>query len=281
MKKLICLGTALLLLLTGCSDAHASMKSAADPLMSVGKTTITKGDVYNFLKKSASGMIIQDALDKIVEAEVEVTPEMEESARSTETLYKTMYGDAYEDMVKAYGYEDAEDFYNRALLASAKENELIKKYVKENLETVATEYAPKKAIVMDFNTVDDADLAKTELDAGSEPAKVLVNYESTASGAEEIVTAQSGYPSEVLAVLNSISADDGYAKIAGSDGKVYLIKLISSDVNDFADEFVESIYQTGTFSTDAVAHYLKKYNFSIHDRETYDALKTAYPDFIK
>ena len=48
MKKLMCAGLALLML-AGCKDATAALANSKETLMTVGDTTITKGELYNMM----------------------------------------------------------------------------------------------------------------------------------------------------------------------------------------------------------------------------------------
>ena len=72
MKKILCLlSFALLVTLTGCKDARTSISNGDEALITVGKTEITKDEIYTALK-SESGVtaIISKLTNFIIDKEV-------------------------------------------------------------------------------------------------------------------------------------------------------------------------------------------------------------------
>ena len=78
MKKLIAI--LCLLVLAGCSDAYASINNAKETVFTVGSTTVTRGDLYNYMKAQDGGYTaVNTAMENILNANVEVTEDMNKS----------------------------------------------------------------------------------------------------------------------------------------------------------------------------------------------------------
>ena len=95
-KNIVLLASSLLALstITGCSDATASLKDKSTVVMKVGKTAITKGEVYSTLFASYGyTQAVTDAKHIIANNEIEITDEMKEQADSIVEMYKNYYGD--------------------------------------------------------------------------------------------------------------------------------------------------------------------------------------------
>ena len=76
MKKLLLIIATSLLLLTGCKDAYSTVKTPNEALVTIGKESITKGDVYStLLVNYGSFTIVSDLNTKILDAEVEIHAE--------------------------------------------------------------------------------------------------------------------------------------------------------------------------------------------------------------
>ena len=80
MKKILCC-LALLLTLTGCKDAVSGVTNGDEALITVGKTEITKNDVYTGLKtENGVTSIISKITAYVVEKEVPITDEIKKEA---------------------------------------------------------------------------------------------------------------------------------------------------------------------------------------------------------
>ena len=75
MKKMIALLLACLVL-AGCSDAYASINNANETVFSVAGTTMTRGDLYNYMQAQDGGYTaVNMAMENILNAKIEVTEE--------------------------------------------------------------------------------------------------------------------------------------------------------------------------------------------------------------
>lgn len=279
MKKILAL-LASLLLVCGCSDAYANIKDGSTEVFKVGNKTITKEDMYSFMKANAGTYyVLNDATAVIVDKEIEITDDMRTEAEEALELYKNMYGESFTNMLESYGYKDEEDYLNNAILKSAQLNELVKKYATENYDSLVEQYFPRKAIILSLDSSDDADAALTELKGGTEVADVVKAYNAVGLSEPNIVTSDEDYPAEVKAVL--ISNNDGeWVKLPSSNGKYYLVQIVDSNPANFKEEFVKEIATNSAVQEASDHYYFSKYNFTIYDKDLYDSFKAEYENYL-
>ena len=161
------------LLLAGCSDASAKLKSANDVVMTVGSATITKGEIYNAMAVSSGGsQIASDAKNAIAKAEIEVTDEIKESAQSTLDLYSSLYGDSFATMLETSGMTQ-EEYLNDYLIPSLQGEKLVDKYIDEHFDEIAAAYDPVQTTILTFTAKEDAEAALASLRDGSKTPAVV------------------------------------------------------------------------------------------------------------
>lgn len=279
MKKIIITAISLLLI-AGCSDAYTNVSNKNETIVKIGDATITKGSIYaTLLSNYGSYSALSDATEKILDAEIETTAEMESEAQETIDAYKQS-STAWEATLQMYGYKNEDDLKN-SIIYSNKLNELTKKYIDENYDVLAEKFNPRLAIVLTFGDVDSANAALEELKNGIEPEKVATAYSSSTSGEPQIVTSQSTYSAEVKAVINTASANDEYAVIPSSDQtNTYIIKVLETDFNNMKEAVVEELLTLDEIAKESDKYFFDKYNFSIYDKTLYDAFIKNYPGYL-
>jgi len=282
MKKTLSILAAVIALssLTGCTDAVAKLKDKNSVLMTVGKTSITKGQVYTMMS-TASGAYtaVTDASETVAAAEVEVTDDMKSEAESTLNYYKNAYGDSFATTL-AQNNMTEDDLYNNLILSS-QIDALTKQYVTENFDDLVSQYTPIKAYVLDFASQDNANAALADLKNGKEPTAVVTEYSaSTSTGVTQIYTTSSTLDSEVRAVITSAAPADGWSMVPGTDGKYYVVEVVENDASNMKDEVITALAGLSDMSTTAEEAYFKKYKFHIYDKPLYDAVMESYPNYI-
>lgn len=281
MKKII-LSLCALLLLGGCSDAHAKLKDEKTVLFTVGDESITKGEVYNTMVQNGSGYTaVTKSKQVILDKEVPVTDEITASAEESFETYKSIYGESLDVALQSYGYKDADDFYNNSLLLSARTSELAKKYVEENFDTLVATYTPKQATVFTFTTEEDANNAKAALEENADPLTVASDFNSSSIGSPRIITTETDL--DVAAknyILNATEAGISDVIIGNTVDNFYIIQITETDVNNIHDDVVTTLLGLPTTSTDSDLYYFKKYGFKIYDRELYDNVEANYPNYL-
>ena len=281
MKKLLLIIATSLLLLTGCKDAYSTVKTPNEALVTIGKESITKGDVYStLLVNYGSFTIVSDLNTKILDAEVEITDAMKEDAQAQLETYKSMYKDQWTDFMKYYGYTKEEDLTD-SIINGSRQKELINKYVNENWDALVARFNPKKAVILSFADVDSANAAQAELEKNVDPKEVATAYNSSSTGESEIILSESTYPSEVMGYINTATASDKFANIPSTDGAtIYLIKVVETDASKIKDQTVETIASLDTVNQDAISFYLSKYDFRIYDKSLYDNMLANYSYYV-
>lgn len=268
--------------LAGCSDASAKLKDSSTAVLSIGKTTITKGDVFSAMEvMSGADTAINDATNTISSLEVEVTDDIRSQAESTLSTYKSMYGDTFTSYLETSGMSE-DDYLNNYLIPSLLAEQLNYKYVDEDWSDLVEMYKPCKATILEFTSKDDANAAITDLNNGTDPASAASAHNSSSDGSSKIYTNQStDLDSMIRAVLSSLTPDDGWTFATSSDGSTfYAIKVDDNDPENFRDDLTETFVNMTNVQNDAKTYYFKKYNFHIYDITIYNGVNDAYPDCL-
>ena len=269
-------------LLSGCSDATASLKNGSETLMKVGKTAITKQQVYDIMYNYAgSTQVVSDATKVITSQEVEVTDEMKESAQSTLDMYKMIYSDSFASYLEDAGLTE-EDYINDYLIPSLQAEKLTDLYIDECYDTLLERYKPIKATVLKFTDTDTANSALSALKDGTMTAEEAVNeFETDSTGNSEIITIDSTYDSVAMAALRAASPDDGWMIVSASYGTdVYVMHLDENNTDSIKDEITESFAKISDINDQATAHYFEKYGFHVYDIDLYKALRDSNPTLL-
>jgi foldase protein PrsA len=286
MKKLIAICAAALVIvpLAGCDDASAKLDSANEPVVTIGGKRITKGQLYSSLMTSVGeSTAINHSWQVIEDQEIETTDEMLSNAQSTLSGYKMMYGeDTFNQYLESTGMSE-DDYINNVILVSTKKQELYKKYIEENFDTVVTAYNPIKATILTFTSSDDANAAVSGLKDGSTTvADVISQYSLSDSGESQLITIDTtSIDTIALSYLRSASVDDGWQVVPGSSEDTwYVLRLDSNTPADYRDEFIDWAYQQTSVQNDATTYWFKKYNFHVYDIDLYNAVASADPNAL-
>ncbi|MCI5773237.1 MAG: hypothetical protein MR210_01625 [Erysipelotrichaceae bacterium] len=278
-KKLVALMLSAVVL-AGCTDGHAAISNANEKVFSVGNTTVTKGDVYSSMFNSVGTYtVISDVTQSILNANVPVTDEINAEADETMKSYETMYGEAINDLVGSYGYKDAQDYRDNGVVPSLQAKVLYKNYVNDNWDTIKSEKNPKKGVVIKVEDADTAAKVMTSLNEGKDLTEVITENSLTHSGKEELIYADSGYPVEVMTMINS-ATDSSYATVTCADGSIYVLNVTVSDAETIKDEVALDLAAKEDIQVKAMTYYVQQAGFEVYDRDLYDAIKLTYPDYL-
>ena len=277
MKKLIAL--LCLLVLAGCSDAYASINNAKETVFTVGSTTVTRCDLYNYMKAQDGGYTaVNTAMENILNANVEVTEEMKTSVEDTLTMYESLLGENLEAYVMSMGYPSLEAFKNDMML-SEQSSVLTANYVETNFELLCGTYAPKKVKIAVFSDQETALKAQTELKNGADFAEVSETYKSTGSKDSIIFTTQSSYPTAVTYAVSELT-DGMVSDVVTNETSYYVVVMEKVNALDFKDEAINTIAAISKVSSDALMSSIEAAGFHIYDKNLYDAIATNYPDYL-
>lgn len=269
--------------LAGCTDAQAKLKDSSTALFSVGKKTVTKGDLYSKMNStSGASVVTNNATKAISSAEVEITDDMHSSAESTLKSYKSMYGDTFTSYLENNNMTE-DDYLNDYLIPSLQAEQLPKAYLEQNWDNAVKLYTPVKATILEFSSSDDAQAALSELKDGSKTASEAASgHNSSSTGESTIYTIEdTDLDSIVRSCINANSPDDGWSEVPASDGSTfYVVKVDDNEPNNFKDECIEQLVSVSQVKSDATTYFFKKYKFHVYDKTIYDAIEKDYPDYL-
>lgn len=289
MKKLVTIfAVAMLMTLAGCKDATADISKNDEALITVEGNKITKEDIYQAAKKTAgASSTLQLVQEKIADKEgIKVDEAMKKDAEESVKSLKSMYGKDLEKTLQQFGYKDLEDYKNKSVYPGLKVTALTKKYVTEKKTSLFDTYYPVKASIMEVESKKKGETALKALKDGDSMTAVAKKHgvTTTYSGKEELYNSKSGLPTAVFDKIKATKKDGLISEVIedSTTKKFFIVEINNADATKFEDAAIESIVQNGSteLQNAALTHYLKKYNFTIYDKDVYDGIKSQNEGFI-
>lgn len=289
MKKLILVGAAAMLFtLAGCSDATAGISNGDKAIITIGKQKITNDDLYQFTKKTyGSSLTLAQIMDKVADREnIKITDELEKQANEQVAAAKESMGENFETQLKAYGYETEEDFKEGDIYPALRQSALVKKYVTSKKTSLFKTYTPVKAEILEAADADKANAALEAIKGGTSVADAATanGTVETYKGEEAIYTNKSGLPSAVFDKIKSAKKKGLISTVIedSTTQKFYVVNVTNTDPTTFEEEAVAEIAMKGSTELQSAcnAYYLKKYDFTIYDKDVYDGIKSTNADYI-
>lgn len=280
MKKILVLA-ACMLLLVGCSDATAKITNGSETVVTVGDQSYTREELYNFMTNyGGSYYAVVNAQKTILDTEVPVTDEMISSVDSTLELYSQMMGSYFETYLQSQGFAGSEQ-YREVLIQNEQLNELYKKYVEANYDSLSSSFAPKKIQLMKFGTEEEANTALQAVKDGNDFATVAQENKSTVDGAAQLVTSTSSFETVVQYAINTQAVGE-LSEVIGNDDKTayYVLKVLSTDAAELKEEAIPVIATAETIADQSIQYYFKEYNFTVYDINLYNQLQQSYSDLL-
>lgn len=294
ISKQIIVLSASLLVLVGCSKPAVSHVTSGDELFAdIKGTQITKEDIYQYSKLRFGTFLIQDNLIKMqIEDKVELTAEDNEKAKEQLEKAKEQMGENFESFIKASGYKDEEDYFEKFILTDLKKAKLFDKYLDENIEQIVTETDTHKIKRLHADSKAEAEAALEELKALEEVTAdkfvdIATKYNTNKD--EDFVIADSK-----IETVNESRTEDKHLNTHLKDAKPGLIEevimtdkgfeIILIETLDYEadkDLVVTAIKSNEQFhkivENSMYATYAAEGNFEIHDKDLHEAWKTNNP----
>lgn len=296
MKKtlgLLCI-SACLLTLSGCKDATAQVSDSSEALITVNDTKITRGNIFNMMKKSDTSASASLSLvkEKIYEKEnITLTDEMkkEASTKVSEMQKSLKYDDdKFLEYLQNMGFTSIENYKEQVSYPTLKENALVKKYVNDKKQSILSTYTPIKAQIMTIAKEDNAKKALKAIQDGKDFIETAKKYENSNSdgGKESIYYSESSIPSDIFTKM--IDAKKGIMSSVMEDttnSVFYVVKIISTDSSEYEQEALDKIASDASSSSSSInttiwSYYLKEHNFTIYDIDVYNGIKSSYESYI-
>jgi len=290
MKKLIIVIGLFALLLVGCSDANANVSSGKEVVIKIGDYTYTKADLYaEMLEADQAATVINEALRIILAKEIETTDELQATAKTEYDKYLEQLGDDYEEYLYQLGCKSLDEL-NEMCLTNAKHDELYKREILENYDTLINEYAPFKAKILFFDgsTESEAAIANSKealelLKAGSSIEDLQAKYKTTESLAKDTLYTgiDSSLDKNVLTWINSQTTPGTSDIITNTAGTgYYIVRITTKNAEQVKDDFVSYLQDDSDYVASVETKYFKKYNFEIFDITVYDFVKENYEQYL-
>lgn len=265
MKKILFLIVTILIALSACSKSvkKANVKISDGDLVLVtkgDKKLIDKNNLISFIASNSNvsftNMTVLSIFNDIFSLEnIEADSEMVEKriAEIKENGLEAYY-------LQSTGVNSIEQL-KEIQLNNSKYLELAKKHVNEEFDEI-TKFKVIKVVYNSFDTKEEADNALANLNEAE--AKIILNDDSLESD-------------ELKAALFASEKNDSavFSDTSKEPNKYYAYKIISTDVNEFKDEFINYYSSTKVNSQVLLAKYAKKYNLTIHNEDLYQTLKNS------
>lgn len=289
MKKLCSLlAVAMLFTLAGCKDATANISNKDKAIITINGNKITNEDIYKYIKKtSGAAQTLELVKTQIYKKEgIKVDDAMKKKADEQVKSLKSLYGKNLNTTLQQYGYKDLEEYKEKSVYPGLQQTALNKKYVKMKEANMFNTYYPFKAQILEADSKKKASSALKALQDGKDFKAVVKQYGSTTTykGSEELYNAKSGLPT---AVFNKIKETNKTGLIKDvledtTNKKYYVVNITSVTPKDYEDDAITSIVdKAGTDIESAVlTYYLKKYDFTIYDKDIYDGIKSTNESYI-
>lgn len=284
MKKLLII-IATLLVMTGCAktSATALVSESEQVIWKSPDGSFTKGDLNEMLKSSDYSNIAMPSIIKLIgEAEELDIASYQQAAQD------------YIDELKLSGYDyyityyyGSEDIFVNNYISNEIITDLTKRDIEADLDKYIADYAPYKAEIAYFDNLEACEKVKEMMSEGKTFA-----YSASSAGysyeiAEKVYCDNDDQPLEVKEymltnpanglseiIATEISTKDSEGNESTSP-RYYLINVIDTDVNNFAEEFVERVIADQDSET-VIINLLKKHNVKIFDQATYELLSGKY-----
>ncbi len=293
MKKAMTLSCAALmaLALSGCKDASVDISNGNDVLFTVGSTKVTNDDIFRPIFLSSGFSEVNKQVSKIIyDKEVPVNDEITAEAKKSMDEFKKSAKDNLSAILKQYGCENEEEYYNDYVIPSVQGTQLAKKYLEANAEDQITTYKPVKARIIACTSEGNAQNAlKAVQDGGSfESAAKTYGKTDTYTGSEIIVNQSSQLPSVVWSKISVITDKEAMINEVITDNTdaenplYYVVKVTNTKaLEEFKDEALQSILdRSTTIRQEAMVHYLKQYQFHVYDIDIYNSYQSSMPDYL-
>ena len=289
MKKLYTLLAAMMLFsLAGCKDATAGISNGSEALITIDGDKITNDDIYGLIKTSAGATetlnLVKEQIYK--KENIKVSDAMKKEAEESVKSLKSMYGDNLEKTLKQYGYDDLEDYKKKSVYPGLQQKELNKKYIKAKESSLFNSYYPVKAQILEADSKKKAENALKALKDDKNIKAAVKEYGTTTTykGTEEIYNSKSGLPTTVFDKIKSTNKKGLIDSVIEdtTNKKYYVVNVISVTPKDFEEDAINSIAEKASSDIEpaATAYYLKKYDFTIYDKDVYDGIKSTKESYI-
>lgn len=286
MKKLLILALISVLFMVGCStdDPYAGISENDSAVVTVDGNSYTRGQFYDALVSTNATALVTNKLVDMMYEDI-IGDESVILDQVNEVLEQLKAGDeSYFKLYLSYmGYTSEETYVNDMILFS-KQDALVGKYIEDNYDQFITDYQPKMVRMLQTSDKDKAEEALALIKDGASFLETTTTYgNGNYNGQTQLIHNESENVSSnvLLAIQSYDEATILDAVVVNTEGTLFtVIEITDVDSTSLKDEFVSSLKQIDEVIDTAITSYVRAGNFTVFDKNVYDALNQTNPNFL-
>ncbi|CAM4285445.1 lipoprotein [Erysipelothrix aquatica] len=282
MKKITALLVALLVL-AGCSDARVKPASN-ETIFTVGNQTVTETQLFEVMKRQDNGATVIQNAEQSVTKDIN-DPSIEEAAQAQLAEAKSILGDQFPLLLEQLNMGSEQDYLDKVVYPTLKMEFLVKQTIEADFDTLVKEYQPRKANIVQIQTVDQANEALTRIQAGEkmeDVAKDVTVANSQYTGKSAIYNLKgTQFPSPVSQFMNQ-QQGPGLSGVLKDEtnGTAYIVEIVETDANKFKDDLLNQWKKDQALTKTYRAKVFSDNNFKVYDKDILDAVTKSYPGYL-
>lgn len=285
MRKLVAL-VAVTLLLVGCSDARVQV-SSNETLLTVNGQKVTEQDLFNVMKLSDAGSSVISHSSKVLTKDVKDASIDEKVADQMKQVkeYFELLNQNFDDYLKSLGYETEQQYIDEQLYPQYALNFLVEEKVEADYATLATEYKPVKARILQTSTIANANDALERIKNGEsfdDVSKDLVADQATYKGDTTVYSIKDTQFPAVVSTFITTQTSPGLSTVLTTEGSEisYVVEIIETQADRIKDEAIDMLLANNTLTQTYIAKLYKENGFKVYDRDILTSLQTNYADYL-
>lgn len=285
MKKLL-IACLVLFTLTACGTKYTLVSNPEETIIEGENISYTKQDFFDDLQNNDfTPIVLSSILEEIANLEGLTEEEIVDQTNAEMDEMRASYGNQFPMMMNYYGGEEQ---FSKILSSNIITTYLTNSHFEANYEDLKATYAPVKAKLAYFDTLEAAQAALEQIENGTTLEIAAANNGYAAKVVESVYTDKSELPlevksfittavepttSKVILTTNTQTSNDG---TINASERYYIVEVTNLDVDSFKDDFFKELLNLEDL--DAIINtYIVKYNVEVHDQKTYKLLSSKYP----
>lgn len=277
MRKLLIL-LSLTLLLTACSDAVAKITNPNGAVAQIGDTTITRGQLFEFMSNSdTSTIVINMAKNIIREARVGVTQEVRDLAQEDLDVMKGILKDDFLPGIKRLGFLSEEDYVERALIPLAQQNVMMRTYIEENFNAIVATFFPRRARIIEFTSEADAKRVLEAIKAGGNTEELGKGNTTSLDFFGQLATyhRDSNIPTQLKTFLREATGPTLTQEVISVNNKFYIVEVIEAVPTRFKEDVITTLSAIQSLVDQMWLVEFRESGFAVYDINVFNAIQNS------
>lgn len=285
MRKLSLILLVAIFALSGCStNPYAEISANEEAVISVDDKEYTRGQFYEALvSTNATALVTNKLIDMIYQEEIGDDSEIIAEVNDVIDQLKAS-DESYFNLYLSYmGYTSEEAYINDMMLFS-KQDALVGKYIEDNYDSMIEEYQPKMVRMLQSSDKEAANTALELIKDGADFKEMVATYgNDNYTGEPQLIHNASTNVSgnALLAIQSYDSAQILDAVVVNVEGTLFnVIEIVDVDPISIKEDFIATLKQDDTIISEAITSFVRAGNFTVYDKNVYEALLESNPDFL-